>query len=257
MNKTNTDKIICKNCKHTAIDNFCSACGQSTKTSRIDLHNIVHNFMHGILHVDQGFFYTMKELTLRPGKTIRSYFEGKRVSYFNPFGYFFLIATIYVFISHFAEQPLFLDIKTEVNEANEQTEQVESFFRTIKYIFDNHYSIIMLCLTPVTAFATSLFFRATRYNYGEHLILNLYILGHQILANIICIPIGYYTNVDKMFQWASLLQLIIFVYMIASVFNSYKLWKRILFPICIQALITILTIFVVLAVIVIKMFLTV
>lgn len=257
MNKTVVDEITCKNCNNTTTGNFCSTCGQSTKTSRIDLHNIVHNFLHGILHVDQGFFYTMKELTLRPGKTIRNYFAGKRVSYFNPFGYFFLIATAYVFISHFAGQPLFLDVKVEVNEANEQAKQVESLFQTIRYVFDNHYSLIMLSIMPFTAFISFLFFRAAKYNYGEHLMLNCYILGHQILASIICIPIGYFWGIDEMFQWGSLLQFIIFIYMLASVFNSYKLWKRILYPICIQTLITSLTIIAVIAVIVVKMLLTV
>lgn len=253
MNKTDMDETICKNCDNPAIGNFCATCGQSTKTGRINLHNIVHNFLHGILHVDQGFFYTMKELSLRPGKTIRDYFAGKRVSYFNPFGYFFLIATVYVFISHFVGQPLFMDVNVKIEEANEQAKQIESLFQTIRYIFDNHYSLIMLGLVPFTALASFLFFRAAKYNYGEHLMLNCYILGHQILASIICIPIGYFSSIDEMFRWGSLLQFAVFVYMIASVFNSYKSWKRVLYPICIQALITTLTILIMVAVIVIKM----
>ena len=43
---------ICKNCSTPVSGKYCSNCGQSTATARINFHYIIHEIQHSIFHVD-------------------------------------------------------------------------------------------------------------------------------------------------------------------------------------------------------------
>lgn len=229
----------CKNCDKPTNGNFCSNCGQSTQTNRISLHDIIHEFLHGIVHVDKGIIYTIRELTIRPGETIRGYFEGKRVKLFKPFGYFFILATLYVFLTHMSGNNVMgmeITTVTESSTGEEIPDRLKSLIEVITSIFEKHFSILMLCSIPIISGITMFFFRAAKLNYGEHILMNSYILGHQMLLSILMLPFYFFADKYDLQIWSFWLQTVLFVYMIASTFNKYKLWKRILYPILSQFL---------------------
>lgn len=230
----NTD---CKNCGQSASGNYCSNCGQATNTNRINVHVIIHEFLHGIIHVDKGIVYTIKELTIRPGTTIRGYFEGKRISLFKPFGYFFILATLYVFLTHMSGNNI-VDFEVRSDATESTAEQIPQKVKMLSDIFSNlfekHYSILILCAIPLTSLITMWFFKAEKLNYGEHIVMNSYIQGHQILLSIALIPFYFFFNESDIRLWSFWLQGFLFIYMIASTFNNYKLWKRILYPLLCQ-----------------------
>lgn len=232
----------CKNCGSIAEENFCPICGQSTRTKRIGVREIVQEFLHGIVHVDKGILYTIKALTLYPGKTIRGYYDGKRVRLFKPFGYFFVLATIYLLLSHWMKQPVMMQVNLVVDgdTATSDANKIEAVYKMIVQLIETRYSLIMLCTIPFLSAITLLLFRRQQYNYGEHLVMNSYILGHQILFSILLIPLSFIIGSDGMFYWTSLCQLAVFIYMIAAVFNTYKLWKRILYALVAYFIITLI-----------------
>lgn len=232
--------VECKNCKSETSGNYCSNCGQTTKTHRIDLRHIIHEFSHGILHVDKGILFTAKELTLRPGRTIRNYLSGKRICYFKPFGYFFLLATIYVFCTHvnnpfdvsdeYAKFNVSIDAGFELgggDPADLQKKQVvenagvrlQEFFK----LMNKHMVSLWLLAIPFFSLSTMLIFRKMKYNYGEHLIINSYIGGHFMLLNIICIPVGLIVSEGVI----NCLQIGLLLYMLIAIFNQYGFVRRI------------------------------
>lgn len=75
----------CANCNNAVKGNFCTECGQSIKVSRINIFNVIEELQFSFLHINKGIVYTVKELLLRPGYTIKSYLSGKRIQYFKPF----------------------------------------------------------------------------------------------------------------------------------------------------------------------------
>jgi len=79
------NKLVCKNCSNDLVGNFCSNCGQKAGTFRITFRELWHHIPHAVFHIDHGFFYTAKELAVRPGHAIREYLEGKRKYHFSPF----------------------------------------------------------------------------------------------------------------------------------------------------------------------------
>ncbi len=95
----NQHQNLCSNCGAEVARNICPECGQKTTTHRFSIpHVFSHDFIHGILHIDKGFFYTAKEILLRPGKAVRSFIEGQRINHFNYFTFLLLLVAVNHFV---------------------------------------------------------------------------------------------------------------------------------------------------------------
>lgn len=188
------DSTICKNCNNIVKGNFCSSCGQSAKTGRINLHYLWHEIQHSIFHVDKGIFYTLKELTLRPGITIEGYLTGKRVNHFKPLAFVIILGTIYGFIAHFTN--LFPEQSIIPDFGNNETNTPESleYGRKFVEIVYSHYSLSMLLLVPFLSLSSFLIFKKSGYNYWEHLIIYSYIVGMQVVIMIILFFLYYFVR---------------------------------------------------------------
>ena len=90
----------CKNCKKEINGNFCSNCGQSASLKRIDGHYIIHELEH-VLHFERGILYTIKELFINPGQTIRNYLSENRSRLVKPVIFIIVASLIYTLIDHF------------------------------------------------------------------------------------------------------------------------------------------------------------
>jgi hypothetical protein len=88
---------ICKSCKHKINDAFCSHCGEPTNVKRITLKGLLHDVFHFFTHLDKGFAYTLKQLTIAPGHMQRQFIEGDRRNHQKAFSMFFICATLTAF----------------------------------------------------------------------------------------------------------------------------------------------------------------
>lgn len=210
----------CKNCDHTFDGNYCNNCGQTAHTHKIDTHYLWHEIQHGIFHVDAGILYTLKELSIKPGETIRSFIEGKRVRYFKPVAMLFLLATFYGILYHYFHIKPYYDN----NEAPEVMKKVNIWV-------SSHYALATLLLVPVYTLASFLFFRKSGYNYMEHGILNLYLGSLKLLVSFILFPLLYIYNGTKemsvIISLAGFLDFILNIWVYYSFFISYKPFNRI------------------------------
>ena len=66
---------------------YCGQCGQRNVHRRLAWQAITEDLKAQLLEWDLPWLYTIKELTIRPGKSIREYIEGNRVKYVNPMKY--------------------------------------------------------------------------------------------------------------------------------------------------------------------------
>jgi hypothetical protein len=93
--------ITCKNCDSQFEGKFCSNCGQSADTHRLDLHFLAINIPKLLFSfMRKGIFYTVTQLFTRPGNSIRGYVEGKRVNHYEPFAMLVTIAALYGLLYH-------------------------------------------------------------------------------------------------------------------------------------------------------------
>ena len=77
----------CLNCGAPLDGAYCRQCGQKAHVHR-SVGAILHDFVHGVLHLDGKFWRTLPLLVWRPGELTRRYAEGERAKFVSPFGMF-------------------------------------------------------------------------------------------------------------------------------------------------------------------------
>ncbi len=168
----------CKNCGYSHSGNFCSHCGQNAKIERINLRSLLDELSQAIFQVDKGFFYTLRELLLRPGKSLREFLDGKRKKYFKPIAYMLTLSTLYFLVSQFTNQNIWTDDLASGFMAG-ATED-ESAPAVLSW-FSRNYAYTTLLLLPVFSFASYLSFSKYGDNYLEHIVINAYVTGQQAI----------------------------------------------------------------------------
>jgi len=161
----------CKNCNNELSGNYCSNCGHHAIVKRIDSHYI-KNELRDILHFERGFFFTSKELLLRPGLNIREYISGNRNRLVKPITFLIVTSLIYTLIVNFFH----------IEEEYINYEQIEeSVISTIlRWVQENNgYANIIMGF--FIAFLAKLFFRKYGYNYFELLIVLFFVSGIEML----------------------------------------------------------------------------
>ncbi len=168
----------CLNCGTEVHQAYCPSCGQSTTTHRFSLKHILsHDLVHGVLHLDKGFFFTLKELLTNPGKSIRKYVEGQRVRHYNYFAMLLLLVgacLLTISLTGFK----FSDL---VNTSQPIKGKVDNLIQP----FLEHYKIVMFLLLPMYTLVTFLIFFKAKQNVAEHFVLNTYRLCLELIFQCI------------------------------------------------------------------------
>lgn len=174
--------MVCKNCGNSFTGNFCNACGQSAAVKRFAFSYFVKETFFSSLDIEKGFFQTIKVLFKSPGKAIRQYVEGRRLSLYVPGKFLLLIGTVATFISiHFN---LFLSDELDPLSARLPVSHLGDFL-----LFAQQYTtLINVVAIPVFAFFSWLIFLQKGFNYTENLILNIYITAQQLVMLIFIFP---------------------------------------------------------------------
>ncbi len=181
--------MICKNCNQDTTGKYCQSCGQSTSMERITFSNLASDFSESILQFNKGILFTFKELSRRPGHTIRDYLDGKRKNHYKPIAYLLVLSTVYFIVGNISGENTHLgNLLTGVVSGIEEAGDTSETVIMLKWLADN-YAYTSLILLPVFSLASYLCFRRQNYNYVEHVVLNSYVTGHQaILYLLITIP---------------------------------------------------------------------
>ena len=77
----------CLNCAAPLDGPYCRQCGQKAHVHR-SVGAIVHDLVHGILHLDGKFWRTLPLLAWRPGELTRRYAHGERAKFVSPMAMF-------------------------------------------------------------------------------------------------------------------------------------------------------------------------
>lgn len=184
---TGSDDIkICKSCGFSGTGNYCNNCGQSLKIKRISIPGLLHDVLHFFTHLEKGFGYTLKQLTIAPGHMQRSYLEGKRSIYQKPFSMFFICATITALTRYWILSAIIKYYHADIiSEAK---------------FFHEYMVLTYIALTPLYALITYLMFYKTKYNYAEIGVMMLYTLSFIFLASVfISLPKILYPRFETMY----------------------------------------------------------
>ncbi|WP_321332800.1 DUF3667 domain-containing protein [uncultured Bacteroides sp.] len=202
---TDKEKRTCKNCQHEFEGNFCSNCGQSKNTPRFTYHAIIRNFLGGLTNIDSGFFFTIKELFIRPGYMIRDYIAGRRVLYFRPIQMLFVLATVYVLLIQIIDPtalkssaiPLDNDSILQFNNHTlgkwvEHSAFAQAVTSMLERWSTGNKALEIILTLPVFALATRWAFRKNKgnqhYNLVELFFVRAYAACQMLVASIVILP---------------------------------------------------------------------
>ena len=211
-----TETILneCKNCGASFEGNFCSSCGQKANVKRFIVKNIPGEFIHGFFHVHHGFLFTVKELFIRPGVSIRAYIAGKRVTYFNPFTYLVLLSILVGFM--FSHSGMMEHVRENFMASGETLQ----FTR-------KHFSYRLLLSIPAYTLMTWILFKPFKYNFAEHFIVNTFLISQATLIYCIWLLVLKISNPNPesfqiMFSSGHISVMIYQIISLYSLFNSGK-----------------------------------
>lgn len=204
--------MTCKNCNYEVNHKYCSNCGQPVKLKRVD-GSYIRQELGDILNLDKGFFYTAKEVFIRPGKTVRGFLEESRTKLVKPIPFLIITSLIYTLINQYfniEEQYIHAEI------TNAST--VDSIIRWIQ----NNYGFTNILMGVFIAFLLKLFFKKYIYNYYETLILLCFIMGNSMLIIAFFSLLQGITSIDLL-QFGGVLFIVYILYAITDFYDRRKI----------------------------------
>lgn len=215
--------ITCKNCHQTFKGHYCSNCGQTAETHKLNLHYLWHDIQHGLFHFDSGITYTAKQLFTRPGHSIREFIEGRRVKHFKPISLVIVLATAYIALIHLLHIDLFSE--TEKNAVSDYSIAIEKF----KEWTTSHFAWITLLSIPLHTIGTAICFRKQGYNFIEYFVLNTYKAAQKLYISLLFIPLLYHysgtTSIATITKTLLLIDFIIYFWTNVQFFNRLSKTK--------------------------------
>jgi hypothetical protein len=207
---------------------FCAHCGQKARVGRISLANLLNEISDSVLQVNRGFFYTLIQLSSRPGNTLADYLDGRRKSHFKPVAYLLVLSTLYFFIAQWFDQSTMIDDifmgwlnrETELNPGAE----LPGFASWLL----SHYAYLALLLVPVFSLSSYIAFYTFKKNYLEHLVVNCYITGHLAVIYSLFIVGGTVAGSDLMKMLSYFAAFTYTFWVFTQLFSKGSTWMNIL-----------------------------
>lgn len=198
----------CLNCQSETAGAYCANCGQKASTHRYSLiHFMEHDLIHGVWHVDKGVLFTVKELILRPGDSVREFIQGKRVGFFSFVTLIILLLAISSLLAPYVQ----------VHLADIMPPNSKQTFSAYENFATKYPKVIILILIPLYSSFSYFWFKKAKLNYSEHLVLNSYKTAVElILALLFTIITIFYTHIPTL--------LIIYYVFVAMGGFLYSIW---------------------------------
>lgn len=198
---------VCGNCAspHPETFKFCPECGQKTTLHRLSFHDLWHEGVHYFTHADKNIFSLVKQLATQRGAVAREFIAGKRKTYFSPFNFFMIIAAVFVFAATLGQSKTLPNVRTlpqvqsiENPEAREKMAGVLERKEKVVRFTDQYSNLMAMMSLPLTALVFWLFFKRAGFNYVEHVVAGMYMLGFCILIYaLLILPIFYLLHAPR------------------------------------------------------------
>lgn len=161
----------CNTCQTQIVQNFCPNCGQAATLKRIDGHYIRHEIEH-VIHFEKGILYTVKELLIRPGKSIQHFISVDRNRLVKPIIFIVITSLIYTIINSF------FHIEQGYMKFDEA---IPSTIGTMMKWIQDHYGYGNILMGVFIAWWLKLFFKKYNFNFYEIIIMLCFTIGMGML----------------------------------------------------------------------------
>ncbi len=215
MDKQNsvTETVLCLNCKKHFTGKFCSECGQSARNKRFSMREIGRILIKDI-NMEHGLFLLIFGLIIHPGKLIKSYLEGHRISVYSPLKYLLLTSTILAFVN-VAFKSL-TPFSVAMGNASES--------QNVNIWMSSYMPLLIIISQPLYAMTTKMLFREFQYNFAEHIILNMFIYGQVNLLSTLLVLIFHRNALFVQFS-SIVVPLVFTTFAYSTLSNKHWFWR--------------------------------
>ena len=168
----------------------------------------MHDLLHGIWHLERGALFTLRNIAIRPGKTVKEYIRGKRAGHFNIFTILILLIGFLLFLSSHTAK-----------ESDDSIIMMGDF--NLGNWLEHYLKWILMGFIPWFALGSWLVFRRAHYNFAEHLMVYAYLLAWCVLLEILSYAIDYATS-GSLQNITTFLDLAIFVLVFIMLWQVFK-----------------------------------
>jgi hypothetical protein len=153
-------EFSCRNCFSPLVagGRYCAGCGQKAETPRLSLHDIGHDAVHALFHVDRSVLSLIRALAVRPGRVALDYVTGRRKQYYGPFAFLIVIVALASAAIAWTEFPAV---------TSGGPSPVAQFLQ-------HHVNLLFFVQVPIMAAALRVLTPRGPFNYAEYLVLAAY-----------------------------------------------------------------------------------
>lgn len=183
----------CKNCKTNLSNdiNFCPQCGARVIRNRLTPTVLIQQLNEEVISLDNKFLITLVDLFKKPEFVIDGYILGLRKRYLNVITYYAISLSLLglqmFLLKEFA--PEFLDSESMnfvPETANSESNDFMIKSQTINGYLLEYQNVLFTILMPFLAIGSWIvYLDKGKYNYTEHLVLNIYINAQWIFIGFL------------------------------------------------------------------------
>ncbi len=218
----------CLNCGSELAGSYCQKCGQRNPIKRIGIVSLWNDFLSRIMGFDGMFPRTIRDLTLRPGRTSQEYINGLRVKYYGPLGYLFIMITVFLLLGSILGIDIaeFTLASTRSVVGGSNPDEVKVSVEVILWLIDNLRLFVFFFSIATVPFLW-LFFKKSGLNLMESAVLVFYTNGHVswlLIFSLLCYSImGWAIDFNIIF----LVMLVYLMYAFVDLYR-YQVWWKVL-----------------------------
>lgn len=213
----------CRNCNYqlSETDKFCPECGAKVIHNRLTVKNLFAHFSEQFLNWDNKFLQTFIDLIRRPEVVIGLFIQGTRKRYVNVVSYLAIAITFAGFFT-FVNQKFYPGTYAKIFEGFEQDEMQAEVMADFYTFIIEYQTFIFFLMVPLLALMSKLvFLRNKKYNYTEHLVINMYAYSE---ASLMITFLSFFLQLDDgLFATFSILflpiQVLYFAYVLKRLFG--------------------------------------
>lgn len=150
---------------------YCSSCGRPKEVPRINGSYLVSEIGR-ILNLEKGILFTIRELLIRPGKSIQQFIAEDRNRLVKPIVFIIICSLIYTLV-----QQLLRFEDSYVNYSFDERSAATALFQWVS----GNYGYANILMAMFIALWIGLFFWKSKYNFFEILILLCFMMGMGML----------------------------------------------------------------------------
>ncbi|WP_430467652.1 DUF3667 domain-containing protein [Winogradskyella ouciana] len=184
----------CKNCNKDLRETqkFCDECGAKVIQNRLTPKVLAAQVNEQFISIDNKFFRTFIDLFKKPETVIEGYINGTRKKYIDVLQYFAIsltLAGIQVFLmTTFFREALEFDSEFLNTIAKAPGNEHNPFLNSGFDGMTNYQGLIYIIMVPFSALGSwtvYYFFGDKRYNFTEHMVINLYYSAQIIIVTAV------------------------------------------------------------------------